>query len=73
GIRSLGQPLKSFRDRPVEFPAYLRNEKSEAYLHSLGPLIKPHRGSIAGLKGQQPTPEELEALPLNETAGFGVR
>ncbi|MCP5406768.1 MAG: carbon-nitrogen hydrolase family protein [Chromatiaceae bacterium] len=73
GIRSLGQPLKSFRDRPVEFPAYQRDEKSEAYLQSLGPLTKPHRGSVAGLKGQQPTPEELDNLSLNETAGFGGR
>ena len=49
GIRSLGQPLKSFRDRPVEFPAYQRSAESEAYLQSLGPLTKPHRGSRAGI------------------------
>ena len=50
GIRSLGQPLKSFRDRPVDFPVYSRTPESEAYLQSLGPLTKPHRGSRAGLK-----------------------
>jgi predicted amidohydrolase len=52
GIRSLGQPLKSFRDRPVDFPVYSRTTESEAYLQSLGPLTKPHRGSRAGLKDQ---------------------
>ncbi len=49
GIRSLGQPLKSFRDRPVEFSVYQRSPESDAYLQSLGPLTKPHRGSRAGL------------------------
>lgn len=49
GIRSLGQPLKSFRDRPVEFAVYQRLPEFEAYLSSLGPLTKPHRGSRAGI------------------------
>ncbi|MGB5467316.1 MAG: hypothetical protein WBM84_14660, partial [Sedimenticolaceae bacterium] len=52
GIRSLGQPLKSFRDRPVDFPVYHRAPESEAYLQSLGSLIKPHRGSRAGINDQ---------------------
>lgn len=42
GILNLGQPLKSFRDSPVEFPIYRRGEKS-SYLDSLGPLEKPER------------------------------
>ena len=42
---SLGQTLKSFRDRPVDFPVYQRSGPTEAYLHSLGPLIKPTRVS----------------------------
>ncbi|MEE4378554.1 MAG: carbon-nitrogen hydrolase family protein [Candidatus Competibacteraceae bacterium] len=49
GIRGLGQPLKSFRDRPVDFTVYQRGGPAEAYLHSLGPLAKPERGSRAGL------------------------
>ncbi len=49
GIRALGQPLKSFRDRPVEFPVYQHGGPAEAYLQSLGPLTKPTRGSRAGL------------------------
>ncbi len=48
GIRGLGQPLKSFRDRPVDFPVYQRDAASTAYLHSLGPVEKPQRGSIDG-------------------------
>ncbi|MFJ1255192.1 carbon-nitrogen hydrolase family protein [Cupriavidus sp. CuC1] len=41
GLRGLGQPLKSFRDREVEFPVYQRNSGADAYLHSLGKLVKP--------------------------------
>lgn len=44
GIRGLGQLLKSFRDRAAEFPVYQRDTASEAYLQSLGPLVKPGRG-----------------------------
>ncbi|MCP3869174.1 MAG: carbon-nitrogen hydrolase family protein [Gammaproteobacteria bacterium] len=42
GIRNLGQPLKSFRDRPVEFPVY-STENDTGYLDSLGELAKPRR------------------------------
>ena len=41
GIRTLGQPLKSFRDRPVEFPVYDRATWDDSYLRSLGELRKP--------------------------------
>lgn len=41
GLRGLGQPLKSFRDRGVEFPVYQRGTGADAYLHSLGALCKP--------------------------------
>ena len=42
GLRSnLGQPLKSFRDRDVEFDIYRRDSASGGYLKTLGPLIKP--------------------------------
>jgi deaminated glutathione amidase len=44
GLRGLGQPLKSFRDRSIErFPAYERGGAAQAYLASLGPLAKPTR------------------------------
>jgi predicted amidohydrolase len=47
GIRGLGQTLKSFRDRPVDFPVYQRSAPTEAYLASLGPLQKPTRSANA--------------------------
>jgi len=42
GMRHLGQPMKSFRDRQVEFPVYDR-KFDRAYLDSLGPLVRPGR------------------------------
>ncbi len=41
GIRGLGQPLKSFRDRLVDFPVYRNDPAHTAYLDSLGALVKP--------------------------------
>lgn len=70
GIRSLGQPLKSFRDRPVDFPVYNRTPESEAYLQSLGPLTKPHRGSRAGLIDHVPVHEALQPATPAAVAGF---
>lgn len=44
GLRSnLGQPLKSFRDRDVDFTVYQRDSGVDAYLQTLGPLTKPTR------------------------------
>lgn len=48
GLRGLGQPLKSFRDRHVDFSVY-RERSESSYLDALGPLVKPQRGSRAGL------------------------
>ena len=42
GVLRLGQPLKSFRDRPVEFGIYAPGVK-HPHLEGLGPLIKPTR------------------------------
>ena len=50
GLRGLGQPLKSFRDRNIRFPVYGESPKVGDYFQSLGPLTKPSRGSTAGLK-----------------------
>jgi hypothetical protein len=47
GVRGLGQTLKSFRDRSVDFPVYRRSAPTEAYLQSLGPLVKPPRPPLA--------------------------
>ncbi len=43
GIRGLGQPLKSFRDRGVDFGVYQRGTPGYEYLDSLGELAKPGR------------------------------
>ena len=51
GMKGLGQPLKSFRDRAVEFTHYDRNQPTPPYLTQLGPLEMPVRGSRAGLDG----------------------
>jgi deaminated glutathione amidase len=45
GILRLGQPLKSFRDRNVDFSIY-NNDKKTDYLKTLGPLIKPSRKNM---------------------------
>ena len=49
GIRGLGQPLKSFRDRSADFTIYDRGVAGFDYLQSLGPLAMAERGSQAGL------------------------
>lgn len=58
GLRGLGQPLKSFRDRAVELTVYQRSGPAEAYLRSLGPLVKPPRGARSA-----PGPLETQELP----------
>ena len=50
GLRGLGQQLKSFRDRSVHFAVYGAEARSWPYLQSLGPLVKPDRGSRAGIQ-----------------------
>ncbi len=52
GLRGLGQPLKSLRDREFEFPQYQAGYRSPC-LDSLGPLQKAPRGSRAGIAGSR--------------------
>lgn len=53
GVLRLGQPLKSFRDNPVEYDIYQKNTRHE-YLDSLGPLIKPKKlAELSKLKMQE--------------------
>ncbi|MET4101461.1 putative amidohydrolase [Roseovarius sp. MBR-78] len=54
GLRGLGQVLKSFRDREVDFPVYDRASGADAYLNTLGALRIPTRGDTAGLSAQDP-------------------
>jgi hypothetical protein len=42
GVLRLGQPLKSFRDRNIQFDIYQRGAQLP-YLNSLGKLHKPTR------------------------------
>jgi len=43
GLFGLGQLLKSFRDRDVDFTVYDRAGPGREYLESLGPLVTPSR------------------------------
>jgi predicted amidohydrolase len=45
GIMGLGQPVKSFRDRPIEFDVYNKAAWDSTYLDSLGALVKPDRAA----------------------------
>jgi hypothetical protein len=46
GMRGLGQMMKSFRDRPAEFPVYDKERFDGAYLDGLGPVVQPHRPDV---------------------------
>jgi deaminated glutathione amidase len=61
GVNGLGQPLKSFRDRSVDFAVYRRNAGVDAYLHSLGALEIPVQGGRVGIGTA--TPEIIAPLP----------
>jgi predicted amidohydrolase len=50
GLRGLGQALKSFRDRKVQFPVYGPHWREQGFYQNLGPLEKPTRGSRKGLR-----------------------
>jgi predicted amidohydrolase len=59
GVLRLGQPLKSFRDRRVNFNIYEKNKK-HPYLDSLGHLIKPTRLKLLNNVLQTPVnPDEV--------------
>ena len=55
GLRGLGQQLKSFRDRKIEFGVYAPDGRTWPYLQSLGDLVKPDRGSSIGLDNAKET------------------
>jgi predicted amidohydrolase len=64
GLLRLGQPLKSFRDRSVEFPIYQPGAR-HPYLDSLGPLEKPTR---TGKKDDASAAASPAAGPQHTTA-----
>ncbi|MFX0545864.1 carbon-nitrogen hydrolase family protein [Roseovarius sp. S1116L3] len=52
GMKGLGQVLKSFRDREVDFSVYDRSSGVDAYLHSLGPLTIPGQDSTGAARAE---------------------
>jgi predicted amidohydrolase len=68
GMMGLGQVLKSFRDRSVEFPVYDRASGADGYLHGLGPLEMPAQGSRAGADTVAPN---AGPIPEPEDSDFG--
>jgi len=57
GLRGLGQPLKSFRDRRVKFEVYGDGTERTSYLNQLGPLMRPQRAAWSG------TPQHSQPIP----------
>jgi predicted amidohydrolase len=63
GLRSLGQPLKSFRDSKIDFTVYNKTQYSNAYLDSLGPIQKP---SKIDKTSQAKEPSTVMPLPMRD-------
>ncbi|QIE55571.1 carbon-nitrogen hydrolase family protein [Pikeienuella piscinae] len=73
GMKGLGQVLKSFRDRSADFLVYDRASGADAYLHTLGPLETPVKGSRAGLAAPDPRAAlEAEAPATNYAAPLAL-
>lgn len=73
-MKGLGQVLKSFRDRDVDFTVYDRASGVDAYLGTLGPLEIPQQGTRAGLHVDVPAQRVHESptykgLPYDTVAG----
>ena len=66
GMKGLGQVLKSFRDRSVDFSVYDRNSGTDAFLKTLGPLEIPAQGSRAGLRVDVPKEILPDTTSLNQ-------
>ncbi|MDK3075237.1 carbon-nitrogen hydrolase family protein [Sedimentitalea sp. JM2-8] len=73
GMKGLGQVLKSFRDRGVDFSVYDRTSGTDAYLKTLGPLEIPQQGSKAGLHGDMRADAEIGAFEHGHRSGFATR
>jgi predicted amidohydrolase len=72
GMKGLGQVLKSFRDRTVDFSVYDRNSGTDDYLKTLGPLEIPKQGSRAGLHVDVPADAEAEERNHKRALGYGT-
>ena len=69
-MKGLGQVLKSYRDRAVDFSVYDRTSGTDDFLHTLGPLEVPQQGSRAGLHVDVPATTEAELAARGPTLGF---
>jgi predicted amidohydrolase len=69
GLKGLGQVLKSFRDRSVDFSVYDRKSGTDAYLKTLGPLEMPKQGTRAGLQVEVPA-QTLRQAPTFKGMGL---
>lgn len=72
GMKGLGQVLKSFRDRAVDFSVYDRASGTDSFLNTLGPLVVPQQGSRAGLHVDVPATTEAELEARGPLFGKGV-
>lgn len=72
GMKGLGQVLKSFRDRAVDFSVYDRASGTDSFLQTLGPLEIPQQGSRAGLHVDVPATLEAELEARGPLLGKGV-
>ena len=75
GMKGLGQVLKSFRDREVDFSVYDTKSGVDQFLHTLGPLEMQQQGSRAGLHVDVPdspneSKTESDAAHLSGTLPF---
>ena len=70
GIKGLGQVLKSFRDRSVDFSVYDRASGTDDFLKTLGPLEIPTQGSRAGLHYDVPGTLKDEVEERGAAQGF---
>jgi len=72
GMKGLGQVLKSFRDRSVDFSVYDRHSGTDSYLKTLGPLEIPQQGSRAGLHVDVPADAKAEERNHKRALGYGT-
>ena len=72
GMKGLGQVLKSFRDRSVDFSVYDRNSGTDAFLKTLGPLEIPQQGTRAGLHVDVPGEDKRHEAPAYKGSGMHV-
>ncbi|HEY9039099.1 MAG TPA: carbon-nitrogen hydrolase family protein [Roseovarius sp.] len=61
GMKGLGQVLKSFRDREVDFSVYDRSSGTDTYLHGLGPLAIPRQDGAGRLRAGLGAPDVHQA------------